>query len=137
MSWSLTPDLNQQFSAEIELTNLRGLQVEEILPNLASQEDFERVGVERKLFTDRSRFKVGQNAEGNLVIFVTSSRPIIEPFLNFIVEVLWPTGRILREYTVLLDPPVLGEGGVEAVQLSHHQLCRTAATNRASCADSS
>lgn len=114
----LNSALNQQFSAEIELTNVRGLQVEEILPNLASQEDFDRVGVERNYLLTDLRFRVVPGDDGDLVIRVTSSKPIIEPFLNFIVEVLWPTGRILREYTVLLDPPVFGEGGVEAVRPS-------------------
>jgi pilus assembly protein FimV len=114
----LNSALNQQFSAEIELTNVRGLQVEEILPNLASQEDFDRVGVERNYLLTDLRFRVVPGDDGALVIRVTSSKPIIEPFLNFIVEVLWPTGRILREYTVLLDPPVFGEGGVEAVRPS-------------------
>ncbi len=114
----LNSALNQQFSAEIELTNVRGLQVDEILPNLASQEDFDRVGVERNYLLTDLRFKVAANDSGNLVILVTSNKPIIEPFLNFIVEVLWPTGRILREYTVLLDPPVFGEGGVEEVRPS-------------------
>tara|TARA_R110002072_G_scaffold3830_5_gene27316 strand:+ start:12154 stop:14883 length:2730 start_codon:yes stop_codon:yes gene_type:complete len=110
--------LNQQFSAQIKLTNVRGLQVEEILPNLASQEDFNRVGVERNYLLTDLRFKVAPNDQGEMVIFVTSNKPIIEPFLNFIVEVLWPTGRILREYTVLLDPPVFGNQRVEAVQPS-------------------
>lgn len=96
--------LNQRFSAEIKLTNIRGLEVEEILPNLASQEDFNRVGVERNYLLTDLRFTVTPNDRGEMVIIVTSSKPIIEPFLNFIVEVLWPTGRILREYTVLLDP---------------------------------
>ena len=98
--------LNQEFKAEIELTNTEGLAIEEILPNLASLGDFDRVGVERNYVLTNLRFRVIQNDSGNLVVRVTSQRPIIEPFLNFIVEVLWPNGRILREYTVLLDPPV-------------------------------
>ncbi|MFT5101285.1 MAG: pilus assembly protein FimV [Patiriisocius sp.] len=110
--------LNQRFSAKITLTNVRGLQVEEILPSLASQEDFDRVGVERNYLLTDLRFKVAPNEQGDLVIFVTSTKSIIEPFLNFIVEVFWPTGRILREYTVLLDPPVFGQQRVEAVQPS-------------------
>ena len=110
--------LNQRFVAEIKLTNVRGLEVEEILPNLASQADFNRVGVERNYLLTDLRFKVMPNERGEMVIYVTSSKPIIEPFLNFIVEVLWPTGRILREYTVLLDPPVFGDQGIEAVQPS-------------------
>ncbi|MBL4681813.1 MAG: FimV family protein, partial [Pseudomonadales bacterium] len=107
--------LNQQFNAEIKLTNLRGLQIDEVIPNLASQADFDRVGVERNFILTNLRFKVVQTNGSDLVIQVSSIKPIVEPFLNFIVEVLWPNGRILREYTVLLDPPIFGDAGVEAI----------------------
>ena len=109
--------LNQRFEAEVELTNVRGLEIEEILPNLGSQDDFDRVGVERGYALIDLRFKVASRENGKLFVRISSSRPIIEPFLNFIVEVLWPSGRILREYTVLLDPPVFGKDGVEPIQL--------------------
>ncbi|MDP4598626.1 MAG: peptigoglycan-binding protein LysM, partial [Pseudomonadales bacterium] len=103
--------LNQQFVAEIELTNSTGLAVEEILPNLASQLDFDRVGIERTYELMDLRFKVVDLDADRKIIRVTSTRPVTEPFLNFLVEVLWPNGRILREYTVLLDPPIFtGEG---------------------------
>ncbi|MBT7370354.1 MAG: peptigoglycan-binding protein LysM, partial [Gammaproteobacteria bacterium] len=94
--------LNQQFDAEIVLTNVGALQQDEILPNLASQSDFDRVGVDRNYLLTDLRFKVQPGDDGKFVVLITSSKPIIEPFLNFIVEVIWPTGRILREYTVLL-----------------------------------
>ena len=109
--------LNQRFEAEVELTNVRGLEIEEILPNLGSQDDFDRVGVERGYALIDLRFKVASRENGKLFVRISSSRPIIEPFLNFIVEVLWPSGRILREYTVLLDPPVFGKDGIEPIQL--------------------
>ena len=85
-------------------TNLRGLQIDEVIPNLASQADFDRVGVERNYILTNLRFKVVESNGRDLIIQVSSHKPIVEPFLNFIVEVLWPNGRILREYTVLLDP---------------------------------
>ncbi len=109
--------LNQRFEAEVELTNVRGLEIEEILPNLGSQDDFDRIGVERGYALIDLRFEVASRENGKLFVRISSSRPIIEPFLNFIVEVLWPSGRILREYTVLLDPPVFGKDGVEPIQL--------------------
>ncbi|MBT4493291.1 MAG: LysM peptidoglycan-binding domain-containing protein, partial [Gammaproteobacteria bacterium] len=108
--------LNQQFDAEIVLTNVGALQQDEILPNLASQSDFDRVGVDRNYLLTDLRFKVQPGDDGKFVVLITSSKPIIEPFLNFIVEVIWPTGRILREYTVLLDPPIFGAGGVEKIE---------------------
>lgn len=107
--------LNQEFEAEIVLTNVRGLEPQEILPGLASQEDFERVGIERTYELTDLRFSVVTNDDGDLAVRITSTRPVVEPFLNFLVEVLWPSGRILREYTVLLDPPVFGEQGVERI----------------------
>ncbi len=110
--------LNQRFDAEIVLTNVEGLELDEILPNLASQADFDRVGVDRNYELTDLRFKVRVREDGQYVVSVTSSRAIIEPFLNFIVEIIWPTGRILREYTVLLDPPVFGTDGVEKIDPS-------------------
>ena len=112
----LRSHLNQRFDAEIVLTGVGDLEIEEILPNLASQEDFDRVGVDRNYLLVDLRFKVRVREDGNHVVHITSNRPIIEPFLNFIVEVIWPTGRILREYTVLLDPPVFGSDGVEKIE---------------------
>lgn len=115
---NLQSALNQQFKAEIKLTNLRGLQIDEVIPNLASQSDFDRVGVERGYLLTDLRFKVVQADGGDLIIHVTSNKLIVEPFLNFIVEVLWPNGRILREYTTLLDPPIFSESRVEAITAS-------------------
>ncbi|MCB1693355.1 MAG: FimV family protein [Pseudomonadales bacterium] len=112
--------LNQRFSAEIELTNTRGLENEEILPALASQADFDRAGIDRNYLLTDLRFKVVTRGSRRFVE-VTSSKPIVEPFLNFLVEVLWPSGRILREYTVLLDPPVFGQQGVEALNAPQAQ----------------
>ncbi|MBV1879686.1 MAG: hypothetical protein KUG79_18735, partial [Pseudomonadales bacterium] len=110
--------LNQQFYAVIELTGVRGLENNEIIPNLGSQQDFDRVGVERNYVLIDLRFKVLSQQDGRMTVEVTSSKPIVEPFLNFIVEVLWPSGRLLREYTVLLDPPIFGQTGVEPVRAS-------------------
>lgn len=112
----LKSHLNQRFDGEVVLTNVGALELDEIIANLASQEDFDRVGVTRDYHLTDLRFKVRQREDGEFVVHITSSRPIIEPFLNFIVEAIWPTGRILREFTVLLDPPVFGTGGVEKIE---------------------
>jgi pilus assembly protein FimV len=52
------------------------------------------------------RFSVEKGADGRDVLRVTSPQPVTEPFLTFLVEADWARGRLLREYTVLLDPPV-------------------------------
>lgn len=48
---------------------------------------------------------------GQSIVKVTSFRPINEPFLDFLVELNWPAGRLVREYTFLLDPPEVGVKG--------------------------
>src|SRR5690606_38158597 len=78
----------------------------EIMPSLASAEDFQRAGVDRPFFLIDLRFTPVVNAQGKSVIRISSSKPVREPYLNFLVEVYWPSGRALREYTVLLDPPL-------------------------------
>lgn len=98
--------LNQPLVAEIELMQVNNLTSSEVLSNLASKSDFKRAGVQRPLILSSLRFKTEVGPEGKGIIRVTSDGPIHEPYLNFLVEVHWPSGRQLREYTLLLDPPV-------------------------------
>ena len=104
--------LNEKFSARIELFDVQGLQPEEIIVSLASADDFDRVGVERFFFLTDLRFQV---APGSGHILVTSTQPVTEPYLNFLVEVLWPNGRMLKEFTVLLDPPTFSPAAAAPV----------------------
>ena len=111
----LNSALNQDFSATIELFDASGLEPGEILVSLGSSEDFDRVGVERFFFLTSLDFQVSAGPNGEPQVVVTSSRPITEPYLNFLVEVLWPNGRLLKEFTVLLDPPTFSEAAAPAV----------------------
>ena len=77
--------LNERLDAEIELLDASGLLPTEILVSLASNEDFKRVGVERFFFLTDLRFEVTYGSGGGATVQVTSSRPISEPYLNFIV----------------------------------------------------
>lgn len=96
--------LNQPFEAEIELLELGDLGAQDLRVGLASAEVFSRSGVERFYFLNDLRFTPLLQGSRN-VIRVVSNRPVREPYLNFIVEVARPNGQLLREYTVLLDPP--------------------------------
>lgn len=107
--------LNERLDAEIELLDASGLQPTEILVSLASNEDFKRIGVERFFFLTDLQFEVAYGPGGGATVQVTSSRPITEPYLNFIVEVMWPSGRLLKEYIVLLDPPTFSQAAVPRV----------------------
>ncbi|MBA1246840.1 FimV/HubP family polar landmark protein [Pseudomonas luteola] len=102
----LNSSLNQPFNAVIDLKDVRDLSAEELRPVLASPEDFSKAGVDRNYFLTDLKFTPEVRADGRSVIRITSSKPVREPYLNFLLEVSWPSGRVLREYTVLLDPPL-------------------------------
>jgi pilus assembly protein FimV len=96
--------LNQPFEAEIELLEVGDLSAQDLRVGLAPAEVFSRSGVERFYFLNDLRFTPLLQGSRS-VIRVVSNRPVREPYLNFIVEVARPNGQLLREYTVLLDPP--------------------------------
>lgn len=97
--------LNQPMDAEIPLTSVRPGELDGMIVQLASAEAFARAGIDRSQALTDLRFSVDQSS-GIPVIKIESARPVVEPFLNFLLEVDWPQGRMVREYTVLLDPPV-------------------------------
>ncbi|MBX2858007.1 MAG: LysM peptidoglycan-binding domain-containing protein, partial [Cellvibrionaceae bacterium] len=112
---TLRSSLNQPLVAEIKLLEVGDLTEAEILVGLASQEDFERVGVDRPFFLSDLAYQVRLGTpRGNLIV-VSSRKPVREPYLNFIVQVRWPSGRLLREYTVLMDLPVFSDQSSGAV----------------------
>ncbi len=98
--------LNQNFNADITLLSVEKGTLDDVRVALASPEAFEQAGVDRPYLLSKLYFKPERLEDGRAVIRVTSREPIREPFLNFVIEVNWPKGRLLREYTVLLDPPV-------------------------------
>lgn len=112
---SVKSSLNQPLRAEIELVSLNGLGNEEILPGLATREEFLRAGVDRVYFLSELRFDVKKNEQGKSVVVLTTNKPVREPFLNFLVEVIWPSGRLLREYALLIDPPLFAEEPAKVV----------------------
>ena len=97
--------LNQKLNADIELLSALPEDIETIIVKLASRKEFSRAGLDRPYLLNDLRFKsvVINDAP---YINVSSGSPIREPFLNFLIEIDWPNGHLLREYTVLLDPPV-------------------------------
>jgi len=97
--------LNQQFDADIDLLSVAAGELDSVRVGLASAEAFERAGVERPFFLTMLKFRPVRLENGDAVIRVSSDFPIREPFLNFLIEINWPRGKLVREYTVLLDPP--------------------------------
>lgn len=96
--------LNQPLDAEIELLEVGELAATDLRVRLAPADVFSRSGVDRLFFLNDLRFTPVLRG-ANSVIRVVSNQPVREPYLNFIVELARPNGQLLREYTVLLDPP--------------------------------
>ncbi|UCV10804.1 hypothetical protein KI614_11525 [Dechloromonas denitrificans] len=96
--------LGQPLRAELEVAANR----EELVgmtARLAPQSAFRQAGVDYSSVLNDLRFNVEKRPDGKSVVKVTSEKPINEPFLDFLMELNWPAGRLVREYTFLLDPP--------------------------------
>lgn len=99
--------LNQPLHAEIELLSPTATDLAELRVALASNEAYNRAGVERAYFHTKLRFEVLTRPDGTAAIKVTSREPVREPYLDFLLEATWGSGQVLREYTVLVDPPAM------------------------------
>ena len=95
---------NQPLLAEIELLDVKDLTAAQVVPSLAAPQEFSKAGVPRPAFLDDLHFTPVINANGKSVLRVTSSQPLSEPFVKFLVQVMWPNGRLMRDYSVLFDP---------------------------------
>ncbi|MDX1434891.1 MAG: hypothetical protein R3286_20790, partial [Gammaproteobacteria bacterium] len=100
--------LNEPLQARIDLNALHSGDLDSMQVQLASAEQFRRAGIERPFQLSKLKFTTVADGPDAGHIAITTRDPVVEPFLNFLVEVTWPRGRIVREYTVLLDPPVYG-----------------------------
>lgn len=107
--------LNQELNAEIELLSASPEDVETLIVKLASREEFIRAGIDRPYMLNSLKF-TAETRDGVPFVRVTSDKPVREPFLSFLVEVDWPRGHMMREYTILLDPPVFLEQQAPAQQ---------------------
>ena len=97
--------LNEPLAAEISLINIESIDDGLLSVRLAPASAFAKAGVTRDYYLTQLSFFIDTNAAGQTVIKVASKESILEPYLDFIVELEWPEGRVLREYTVLLDQP--------------------------------
>ena len=103
---SVYSGIGQQLNAEVGLTATPG-EMGSMSAKLASHEAFREAGIEYMSVLSDVRITLDKNAAGQPVLKLTTLRPISEPFLHFLVELSWTSGRMVREYTFLLDPPEL------------------------------
>ncbi|MBH3423484.1 FimV family protein [Pseudomonas gessardii] len=111
---TLKSKLNQPLSVEIELLDVGGLTASDIVPSLASSQAFVDAGVDRQAFLDELTFTPVLNPSGRSVVRVTSSKPLPDSYVRFLLQVQWPNGRLMRDYSVLLDPAKFEQKAPEA-----------------------
>ena len=98
--------LNAPLDAEIDLLGATPEELAGLQPRLASRDTFARYGIDYPAYLSNISLRVVRLADGRNVVQLRSTAPITEPFATVLVEAVWPRGRFIREYSVLLDPPV-------------------------------
>lgn len=104
---SVQSALGQPLRAEVEVTSVARDEAPTLAVRLAQQSAFRQANLEFNPALAQLRFDLEQRPDGNYVVRISSLNPVNEPFLDLLLELTWATGRVLREYTVLLDPPAL------------------------------
>lgn len=97
--------LGQPLNAEIEIVSLQGGEGDTLAARLASSEAFRQANIDLNPALLALKFAVVRKPDGRYVMTMTSKQPINEPFVDMLVELNWSNGRLVREYTFLLDPP--------------------------------
>lgn len=98
--------LNEPLNAVVTLTSATDQQLKTLKVSIASREAFSRAGISRPLLLSEFEFTAERNAAGTPVIRISTDGPVREPYLDFLLDAAWPSGRLLRHYTILIDPPV-------------------------------
>ena len=97
--------LGEPLRAEIELLSATPEELSSLTVAIAPEEAYTLQGVERTALHSAIKLEVGRKADGSPILKLSTHQPVSDPFLDMLIQVDWSTGRLLREYTVLLDPP--------------------------------
>lgn len=97
--------LDQPFLAEIELIDIPSVALSDVKVSLADPENFQQIGFERAPVLALLSFSIGKNPQGKDVIKVQSVERMSEPYIELVIDLIWPKGQLYKAYTILLDPP--------------------------------
>ncbi|HYL02162.1 MAG TPA: FimV/HubP family polar landmark protein [Steroidobacteraceae bacterium] len=106
----LLSSLNAPLNAEIEVTDVAPDEVNTVQAQLASRDVFARNGLDYPAYLSTVQLRAVRTPDGREVIRLKSNDPIADPFVTLLVEVNWSHGQLVREYTLLLDPPIYTPG---------------------------
>jgi pilus assembly protein FimV len=114
----LNSRLNQPLDARISVMPDNAGELDDASIGLASDADFEKAGIKHRVALDLIKFKLVKGTDGRQTIELTTQEPVKEPLLGFIIEVSFHDGRLSREYSIMLDPPVTTQQPASPVQAS-------------------
>jgi len=104
---SVQSGLGQPLRAELEVTSVGRDEAPTLAVRLAPLSAFRAANLEFNPALTNLRFALDRKPDGSFLVRISSPTPVNEPYLDMMVELTWATGRVVREYTVLLDPPAL------------------------------
>ncbi len=104
--------LGEPLRAEIDVPDINSEEAASLRANVAAPEAFTAAGVDYNPAMSNLQVSLQRRADGRAFIRLSSDRPINEPFIDMILEANWASGRIVRNYTMLLDPPALRQAPV-------------------------
>ena len=97
--------LGEPLRAEVEVTDIGAGEADGLRISLASRAAFQAAGVSYNDALSNVQTALQRRADGRYVVRLTGTRPMNEPFVDLLLEANWASGRIVRDYTLLLDPP--------------------------------
>ncbi len=106
--------LNEPLSAQIDIVGATRDELIALTAKVANREVFQHYGADRPAFLASATFKVGMDSQGRPVLNVRSAEPFTDPVINFLVDLRWNNGELIREYSLLLDPAGFSPSSVAA-----------------------
>ena len=110
--------LGEPLRAEIEVTEISAAEADGMKLNIASADAFRAAGVGYNAALSDVRTVLQRRADGRYVVRLTGNRALNDPFIDLLLEANWGSGRVVRDYTVLLDPPSSRQTATAAAQAS-------------------
>ena len=104
--------LGEPLRAEIDVTEISAAEAEGLRVNIGSPESFRAAGIIYSAALADVRAVLQKRADGRYVVRLNGTRSMNDPFLDLLLEANWSSGRIIRDYTVLLDPPATAKAAV-------------------------
>lgn len=110
--------LGEPLRAEIDVPDINAEEAASLRVGLASGDTFRAAGVDVNAALATLQISLQRRADGRAYLRLTSSRPVTEPFVDLIVEANWSSGRMVRDYTLLFDPPNLRAAAPQPVPVA-------------------